>query len=60
MVCALHKEAILNDLKCICGNTLEPRDGKYGLYFTCIRCGNINLKKVLEINKIEDVNPNKK
>ncbi len=59
-VCSYHREAVLNDLKCICGNVLDPRTGKFGLYFNCSRCGNVNLKKVLEINEIKDMNPNKK
>lgn len=49
-VCLAHKKEFLNDMKCICGEELDIRTGKYGVFFTCIRCGNMNLRKVLEIN----------
>jgi len=54
-VCTHHKEAVLNEMKCLCGEPLDLKSGKYGVYFTCITCGNINGKKVFEINKVEDV-----
>jgi len=44
----------MSQMKCICGNELELKSGKYGNYFYCIRCGNINLKKALEINDVKD------
>ena len=34
---------------------MELKSGKYGVYFNCIDCGNMNLKKVLEINEVKDV-----
>lgn len=43
------------EFKCHCGNYLEPRGGKFGLYFFCIKCGNINKNKVLEFNQVKDV-----
>ncbi len=49
-VCSDHKNRELIDLKCLCGNLLEPKYGKFGAYFNCIICGNINFKKVKEIN----------
>src|SRR3989338_499904 len=51
-VCAAHKEELLDDLKCACGSPLEILHGKFGVFFSCIKCGNMNLKKVLEINAI--------
>ncbi len=54
-VCAAHKDAVLGDLKCVCGSFLELREGKWGVFFTCFRCGNINLRKALEFNVVQDV-----
>jgi|TARA_B100002003_G_scaffold249312_1_gene285310 hypothetical protein len=50
-VCLEHKETKLNDLKCICGEYLDIKEGKFGSYFNCINCGNINFKKALEMNQ---------
>ena len=58
-VCLVHKEASLQNLKCLCGEYLELKDGKYGPYFTCIKCGNINFKKALEINPDRNVEQQK-
>ncbi len=49
-VCKQHQNSILNEMKCLCGEFLETCTGKFGLYFRCIKCGNINKKKVFEIN----------
>ena len=49
-VCYAHKASILNDLTCFCGDYLELKDGKFGIYFVCTNCGNINIKKALEMN----------
>ncbi|MBT3814828.1 hypothetical protein HOE37_03490 [Candidatus Woesearchaeota archaeon] len=60
-VCRMHTKSVLQDFKCTCGSWLEPRAGKFGTYFNCINCGNVNQSKALEIktittkNKIEDV-----
>lgn len=43
------------EFKCHCGNYLEPRGGKFGLYFFCLKCGNINKNKVLEFNQVKDI-----
>jgi len=54
-VCNSHKASILKDLTCFCGDLLELKDGKFGIYFTCSNCGNINIKKALEMNpELED------
>lgn len=58
LVCPLHKESVLPDIKCACGSWLDIREGKYGPYFVCINCGNLNLKKGLEMmehNKIKEI-----
>ena len=62
-VCFSHKNEVLDNLKCVCGSTLEVLHGKFGAFFSCIKCGNMNLKKVMEFNAItaktkEPKNPN--
>lgn len=52
-VCSMHKGEKLDDLKCVCGSTLEMLHGKFGMFFSCTKCGNMNLKKVLEFNSIK-------
>ena len=52
-VCSAHKEQVLDGLKCVCGDTLDILHGKFGVYFSCMRCGNMNLKKVLEVNDVK-------
>jgi hypothetical protein len=49
-VCLAHKKEFLDDMKCICGEELDVRVGKFGVFFSCMKCGNMNLRKVLEIN----------
>lgn len=49
LVCGSHKDTDLEDIKCLCGSWLELRTGKWGPYFNCIKCGNINFKKGLEM-----------
>ncbi len=51
-VCYQHINENLAEIKCACGNMLEQRSGKFGPYFNCIRCGNINFKKAMEINSM--------
>ena len=48
-VCRMHTKSVLQEIKCTCGSWLEPRVGKFGTYFNCINCGNINLAKANEI-----------
>ena len=49
-VCYAHKARILKELTCFCGDYLELKDGKIGIYFNCVNCGNINIKKALDMN----------
>ena len=49
-VCANHKSEKLDNFKCACGEYLEVRSGKFGPYFYCMNCGNINFKKGLDMN----------
>ena len=55
-VCMVHEDSVLGDMKCVCSEYLELMNGKYGIYFNCLRCGNINKRKVFEINQIVDIN----
>ncbi|MDA1197401.1 MAG: hypothetical protein O2779_05590 [Nanoarchaeota archaeon] len=49
-VCVEHNTTSLNDCKCMCGDYLDLRQGKFGPYFTCMNCGNLNFNKGLELN----------
>ena len=42
------------EMKCICGNYLEPRRGKYGLFFICQKCGIVNKRKASEVNTVKE------
>ena len=53
-VCINHKKEVL-DIKCACGEWLDVKKGKFGAYFNCINCGNINLRKGLENNSPKDM-----
>jgi len=57
-VCVKHQQSLMNEMKCICGEYLETRTGKFGMYFHCPRCGNVNKRKVFEINTVKEVNSN--
>ncbi len=50
-VCTDHKNTSLDEMKCMCGKPLEMRSGKWGIFFSCLNCGNLNLRKALEINE---------
>ena len=52
-VCQNHKDRQLDGLKCLCGSTLSIMNGKFGTFFSCIKCGNMNLRKVMEINAVK-------
>jgi len=49
-VCLAHKTENLDNLKCVCGEYLDVFEGKWGPYFRCMNCGNINFKKGLDMN----------
>ena len=49
-VCLSHKEAALPEMKCACGNYLNMMEGKFGIFFNCMSCGNKSLSKVLAMN----------
>lgn len=49
-VCDKHKNTPIPDLKCSCNSYLDLRNGKFGAYFHCMNCGNINMRKALALN----------
>lgn len=51
-VCHLHNKEVLEEFKCTCGSWLEVRSGKFGPYFNCMKCGNINYNKGMEIKSL--------
>ena len=52
LVCRLHLHEKLEEIKCTCGSWLEQLSGKFGPYFNCLNCGNINFQKGMEIKAI--------
>jgi len=48
--CTKHKELALPDLKCICGGWLDQRESKFGVFFTCMKCGPVSFTKMLVVN----------
>lgn len=49
-VCRKHTGKELGLMRCICGEILDLKHGKYGPFFTCMNCGPVNMRKALEIN----------
>ena len=49
-VCHEHKNVKLGQMKCVCGEMLDVKQGKYGTFFLCMKCGPQNMKKVFETN----------
>jgi hypothetical protein len=49
-VCMKHKDLNLPDLKCVCGGWLDIREGKFGTFYTCMKCGAINQQKMMLVN----------
>lgn len=43
--CLAHKEQKLADMKCLCGSWLDLRQGDWGPYFNCTKCGNLSFSK---------------
>jgi len=54
-VCSTHKNSILGDMKCACGEYLDLKNGKFGAFFTCMNCGCISMNKALEFNDVKDI-----
>lgn len=49
-VCRNHVGTDLPDLKCICGGWLDQRESKFGVFYTCMRCGPVSFRKMMEVN----------
>ncbi|HLC96758.1 MAG TPA: hypothetical protein VJH97_05560 [Candidatus Nanoarchaeia archaeon] len=47
-VCPQHKNELLKDIKCVCGEYLDIKEGRFGVYFYCINCGNKSFRKVMD------------
>ena len=47
-VCSSHTKMMIVNVKCNCGDYLDLLTGKYGAYFNCLKCGNVNYKKGLD------------
>jgi hypothetical protein len=58
--CSLHQRENLGDIKCVCGEYLELKEGKFGAYYHCINCGNMNMSKALSMKKPEPLVQQKK
>ncbi|MFC1753392.1 hypothetical protein ACFL96_08370 [Thermoproteota archaeon] len=50
-VCRKHKDFSLSEMRCVCGEPLDLMTGKFGPYFQCMNCGNINFRKGMEMNE---------
>lgn len=50
-VCRNHTKKELGIMRCVCGEILDIKQGKYGVFFTCMNCGTMNMRKALEINQ---------
>jgi hypothetical protein len=51
-VCIDHKNSSLPDLKCVCGSILTQLKGKFGIFFNCMKCGNVSQSRVFEMNDV--------
>src|SRR3989338_1621127 len=52
LVCSHHLQQKIENIQCTCGSWLEQKSGKFGPYFTCFNCGNINFNKAMEMKAI--------
>lgn len=51
-VCKQHINNVLEEIKCTCCRWLEPKSGKFGPYFHCENCGNMNYDKGMKIKEM--------
>ena len=51
-VCKDHASFEFPLMKCACGDSLQLKEGKFGPFCICSRCGTINLRKAFEVNNI--------
>tara|TARA_Y100000310_G_scaffold333855_1_gene412281 strand:+ start:2303 stop:2725 length:423 start_codon:yes stop_codon:yes gene_type:complete len=48
-VCSKHTKTQIVNAKCNCGDYIDLLSGRYGPYFNCLKCGNINYQKGLDM-----------
>jgi hypothetical protein len=48
--CMRHRKFNMDNLRCLCGEPANISIGKFGAYAKCANCGNVTLKKILEVN----------
>ena len=48
--CTKHKHLKMPDLKCVCGSWLDQRESKFGVFFTCMKCGAVSFSKMISVN----------
>ena len=48
-VCTKHTKMQIVNVKCNCGDYLDLLTGRYGAYFNCLKCGNVNYQKGLDL-----------
>ena len=51
-VCMAHAKRDLPLMRCMCGETMDMLNGKWGVFFSCMKHGNMNLRKALEVNPL--------
>lgn len=48
--CTRHRNEIKEALRCLCGEPVTILSGKFGSYAKCAVCGNVSLKKIMDLN----------
>ena len=51
-VCKDHTDFEI-ELKCACGDYLDPKEGKWGTFFVCMHCGAISWHKAMVMNGLD-------
>jgi predicted RNA-binding Zn-ribbon protein involved in translation (DUF1610 family) len=49
--CNEHKNKMMHDRLCVCGNHLSIKKSKWGAFFLCPDCGPMSLKKILSLDQ---------
>lgn len=52
-VCRNHTNDKMPDIKCVCGEWLDLREGKWGPFYTCFNCGIVNMTKAQELMDLQ-------
>lgn len=48
-VCTKHISTDSLDIKCVCGSWLDPKEGKFGFFFLCEKCGPVSFSRAMEM-----------